>query len=367
LDDSKPRIFIVDDDSQDQKIHAATLRAQGYDIITAENGQQALQLVESEVPELFLIAAKMTAMDGFTLCGFLKQDARLVNVPVIFVTADPSSEDIDRGYAVGGVDYIRKPCHLSEFLARVRAHVRLYQLLQEVARLQDNAFDLNPLTRLPGNNTIVTTLQGAIEQGLDMTVIYADLDNFKAYNDHYGFSDGDDLLLFTAETLQTAIRTVCNDTAFLGHVGGDDFVIMVQADEAEDLASRIINQFDRGAPAFYSDEDAARGMIETSDRQGNPVRYPLASLSLAGVNLRSYSFKRHLEVASVCAEVKHMAKSIQGSVFFMDRRGKKRAERVVLGDGAAGTDAGKADAADVTTNDRPREDAPVSVDAGSGS
>jgi len=318
----KSRIFIVDDEDQDLKIHAATLKAQGYEVIMAGSGEEALLLVEADVPDLFLIAAKMKGMDGFSLCERLKEDARLINVPVIFVTADPSSEDIDRGYSAGGVDYIRKPCHLSEFLARVRAHIRLYQLLQEVARLEDIAIDANPLTHLPGNNTIVTVIQEAIDQKLDTTVLYADLDNFKAYNDYYGFSDGDDLLLFTAETLQTAIRTVCDGEAFLGHVGGDDFVMMVKSEQAEELAAEIIQQFDRGAPAFYRDEDAERGYIEATDRQGRPVRYPLAALSMGGVRLRGHAFSRYLEVASVCAEVKHQAKAIEGSNLFMDRRGE---------------------------------------------
>jgi len=323
----KPKIFIVDDQGQDLKIHAATLKSQGYDIVTAGNGEEALLRVEADVPDLFLIAAKMREMDGFTLCERLKDDARLLNVPVIFITEKPTSEDIDRGYAAGGVDYISKPCHLSEFLARVRAHIRLFELLKEVARLEDIAIDANPLTHLPGNNTIVTTIQDAIDQKLDMTVLYADLDNFKAYNDYYGFSNGDDLLLFTAETMQTAIRTVCGGNAFLGHIGGDDFVMMVKAEQAEELATEVLRQFDSGAPAFYRDEDIERGYIETKDRQGAVVQYPLAALSMGGVRLRTHDFSRYLEVASLCAEVKHMAKAVPGSNLFMDRRGRCQPER----------------------------------------
>jgi len=324
----RPRIFVVDDAEQDLRIHAATLRAHGYEVVSASNGEEALLLVEADVPDLFLVAAKMQAMDGFTLCERLKEDARLINVPVIFVTADPSSEDIDRGYAAGGVDYIAKPCHLSEFLARVRAHIRLYHLLQEVARLEDVAIDANPLTHLPGNNSIVARIQEAIDQHLDLTVLYADLDNFKAYNDRYGFSDGDDLLLFTAETLQTAMRSRCGGDGFLGHVGGDDFVLMVASEQAEDVAAEALRQFDAGAPAFYRDEDVQRGFIAGCDRQGNAVEFPLVSLSMGGVRLRAYRFTHYLEVASICAEVKHMAKQQPGSILFMDRRGCRAPDRL---------------------------------------
>ena len=323
LDDRQGRIFIIDDADQDLRVHAATLKAHGYDVVTASNGEEALLLVEADVPDLFLIASRMQDMDGFTLCERLKEDARLINVPVIFVTAKATSEDIDLGYAAGGVDYISKPCHLSEFLARVRTHIRLYHLLLEVARLQDIAIDANPLTHLPGNNTIVVTIQDAIDKKLDMTMLYADLDNFKAYNDYYGFSDGDDLLLFTAETLQTAIRTVCTGDTFLGHIGGDDFVMLVPHEHAENLAAEIVKQFDIGAPAFYSDEDADRGYIQAEDRQGLVARFPLAALSMGGVRLQSHDFTRYLEVANVCAETKHMAKSVPGSNLFMDRRGEE--------------------------------------------
>ena len=318
----------MDDADQDLRIHAATLKAQGYEIVTACNGEEALLRVEADVPDLFLIAAKMEGMDGFALCERLKDDARLINVPVVFVIGLATSEDIDRGYAAGGVDYISKPCHLSEFLARVRTHIRLYHLLQDVARLQDIAIDANPLTHLPGNNKIMAVIQEAIDQKLDKTVLYADLDNFKPYNDYYGFSDGDDLLLFTAETLQTAVRTVGADDAFLGHIGGDDFVLMVNHDKAEEVAAEIIKQFDTGAPAFYKDVDAERGYIETKDRQGSLVRFPLAALSLGGVRLLSHDFSRFLEVASVCADTKHMAKSVPGSNLFLDRRGLAEADNV---------------------------------------
>jgi diguanylate cyclase (GGDEF)-like protein len=315
------RIVVVDDADMDLRMHAVTLRAQGYEVVTATSGGGALAIVETLVPDLFLIAAHMREMDGFTLCERLKDDPRLINVPVIFVMPQPKPDDIDRGYEAGGVDYIAKPCHLSEFLSRVGAQIRMSKLLQEVERLKEVAQDSNPLTHLPGNNTIAGTIQRAVDARQDMTVIYADLDNFKAFNDHYGFSNGDDLLLFTAETLQTAIRTICPEGAFLGHEGGDDFVLMINAAYADQIGAEIIRRFDSGAAAFYNEAEADQGYIESVDRQGHPTRYPLVTISLAGVRLLSHNFSRFLEVASVCCEVKHVAKSMPGSVLFMDRRG----------------------------------------------
>jgi diguanylate cyclase (GGDEF)-like protein len=263
----------------------------------------------------------MKGMDGYVLCERLKEDNRLLNVPVIFVTERPDADDIDRAYAAGGVDYIVKPCHLSEFLARVRTHIHLYRLYLENERLRQIAIDSSPLTHLPGNNTVVATIQDAIDRDQDVCVIHADLDNFKAYNDRYGFAEGDELLLFTAETLQTAVRKVCGENqGFLGHIGGDDFVLLLPAEHAMAVGEEIIRRFDDGASNFYSDPEAEQGFIVSEDRQGVRSVFPLVTISLGGVQLRQRRFKKYIEVADVCAEVKQRAKRLPGSNLFIDRR-----------------------------------------------
>lgn len=315
------RILIVDDSKQDLRIHATTLRSQGFDVVTAGNAEEALWLVEGQVPELFLISTRMEGTSGFSLCVSLKKDSRFLNVPVIFVNDNPSSDEIDQGYAVGGVDYIAKPCHLNEFLARVRTHIKQYDLLLEVERLKELAVDSSPLTHLPGNNAIVAKIQEAIDDMCDVALIYTDLDNFKAYNDAYGFSAGDDVLLYNADILNNVLRTVCQDNGFLGHIGGDDFVLVVPQDKIDEVSQSIISNFDRGAAAFYSDEDAKRGFIESKDRSGKLVQFPIVSISMGGVSLKEGNFSRYVEVATLCAELKHSAKQVLGSNLFMDRRG----------------------------------------------
>ncbi len=314
------RILIVDDSKQDLRIHAATLRNHGYDVVTAGNAEEALWLVEGRIPELFLISTNMVGASGFDLCESLKSDSRFLNVPVIFINDKPTSDEIDKGYSVGGVDYIAKPCHLSEFLARVRTHIQQYDLLLEVERLRELAVDSSPLTHLPGNNAIVTKIQEAIDQMCDVALIYTDLDNFKAYNDAYGFSAGDDVLLYNAEILNNVLRTVCQGDGFLGHIGGDDFVLVVPRDKVEEASQAIITNFDRGASAFYSEDDAQRGYIKSKDRSGKIVDFPIVSISMGGVLLLEGKFTRYVEVATLCAELKHSAKEIQGSNLFMNRR-----------------------------------------------
>jgi diguanylate cyclase (GGDEF)-like protein len=317
---SKPKILIVDESLQDLRIHAATLRNQGYEVFCARGGEDSLMILESMIPDLFLIATNMPAMDGYALCRRLKQNSAWRNIPVIFITDSRSPENIDKGYLAGGIDYIVKPCHLSEFLSRVRTQIRLYQLVRQNEEMQATAIDANPLTRLPGNNSIQKAIQEAIDEYRDVGVIYTDLDHFKAFNDAYGFITGDDLLIFNAEILHTALRKICDGEGFLGHIGGDDFVVVLPADKMREFGAEVVRSFDEGAPAFYSEEDRQQGYIAAYDRQGNLCRFPIVSISLGGMKLRSYYFTRYVEVAEVCAEVKHKAKEMRGSNLFVDRR-----------------------------------------------
>ncbi len=316
----KPKILIVDESLQDLRIHASTLSNQGYEVLCASSGEDALKILESTLPDLFLIDTAMRGMDGYALCRRLKQNSAWRKIPVIFVTYHSSAENIDQGYASGGVDYIVKPCHLSEFLSRVHTQIKLYQLVCQNEKTQASAIDANPLTRLPGNNSIQKSIQDAIDEHQDVAIVHTDLDNFKAFNDVYGFIIGDDMLIFNAEILYTALRKICEGQGFLGHIGGDDFVVMLPAEKLMEFGEEVIRSFDEGASSFYSDEDRERGYIVSVDRQGNIAHFPITSISLGGMYLRDYWFTRYVEVAEICAEVKHQAKTITGSNLFVDRR-----------------------------------------------
>lgn len=314
-------ILILDDDRQDRRIHAGALQRHGYDVRTASGWDEARSAVKARIPDLILIHAAMNGADAFGMCGKFEDDPVTRGIPVIFTIPMRDPSTIDRAFAAGAVDTITQPCHLNEFLARIATHIKLRGLVTEVERLRALDIDANPLTHLPGNNTISSTIQEAVTANRDMVLVYSDLDNFKAYNDAYGFNAGDDVLLFNAETLQTALRMVCTESWFLGHEGGDDFVVLLPAADVEAFGEKVIRIFDAEAPNFYSLEDRQRGCITTESRRGDIRKFPLVSISLAGVRLRDYPFTRFVEVAAVCAEVKHAAKAIAGSVLFMDRRG----------------------------------------------
>ena len=313
-------ILLVGDSPQDQRIHAATLQGMGYNVVTARDLPEVLEVSAHFQPDLILLEAAMQNSCAFKTCRKLKEMEGMVHTPIIFITEERSSDLINRIYDAGAVDFIGKPCPLSEFMARIDTQIRLYQLVRANEKLRAIAIDSNPLTHLPGNNTIVLTIQEAIDKGRDMAIIYTDLDNFKSYNDAYGFSAGDDVLLFTASTLQDVVRLACPDEGFLGHIGGDDFVIMVPGSSLEEVGNQVVSVFDQSIPEFYNDTDRERGKIVAEDRTGRVQEYPLVSISLAGTLLRNHDFRRYIEVATVCADLKKKAKEQEGSNLFVDRR-----------------------------------------------
>jgi len=147
-----------------------------------------------------------------------------------------------------------------------------------------------------------------------------DLDNFKAYNDNYGYAKGNEMIIATANIIEKASQDFGVENDFVGHIGGDDFVLVTDADSFDETCENIIKVFDREAPGFYNEDDRKRGHIVAKDRQGNTQRFPLASLSIAVVTNRKKKLESHLVFGEIAAELKEYAKSMPGSVYVVDHR-----------------------------------------------
>jgi len=186
-----------------------------------------------------------------------------------------------------------------------------------------NDQNANPLTKLPGNLVIETEIQRRLELGEQVAVLYIDLDNFKAFNDKFGFEAGDRILQFTSEILKDSVAFMDNPVDFLGHIGGDDFIIATDPAHAERLCREIIRRFDADIGSFYPDEDQRRGYIISVDRQGQVQKFPLCSVSIAVVTNEQRKIDDFLGLASLAAEVKKVAKGIEGSSFARDRRNER--------------------------------------------
>ncbi|MBN1757683.1 MAG: HAMP domain-containing protein [Chitinispirillaceae bacterium] len=187
-------------------------------------------------------------------------------------------------------------------------------------RMRDEAKGANPLTGLPGNITIAQYIDTCLAANRLIAVLYSDLDNFKAYNDKYGFTRGDDAILYTRDCLAATAKRKDVENVFIGHEGGDDFVVVVDFEYWETYAKSFISTFDRGIYQFYTSIDARNGFIESINRKGERQQFPLMSVSVAVVANKTRPFRRHAEIIAVAAEVKKYVKSLDGSCYAIDRR-----------------------------------------------
>ena len=153
-------------------------------------------------------------------------------------------------------------------------------------------------------------------------MLYIDLDNFKAYNDTYGFAQGDELIKFTARTITNNVHSKEEDNNFVGHIGGDDFIAIVEDEDYEKICQNIIITFDKNVKKYYSKEDIERGFVEVPNRKGILEEFPLTSISIGAVEVDSERFHNTLEIGEAGAQVKHLSKTIPGSTYVVDRRKK---------------------------------------------
>jgi diguanylate cyclase (GGDEF)-like protein len=303
-------LLVVDDDPFIARLLEIELRAAGYEVRVASDGIQALDIARERCPDLVLADVMMPNMDGFELTRRLRQDPRTSGVSIIMLTARGLSADKLEGFAIGADDYIVKPFDTPELLARIRGVLR---------RSRDMRAQ-SPLTGLPGNVRIEEEIDARVEQGIDFAILYADLDNFKAFNDHYGFLRGDQAIQFSASLIDRIARELAADDAFVGHVGGDDFVIVVPPPLAAKVAEEIVERFDQAAPDLYDGEDRERGYVEVVNRRGELQRFPLLTVSIGIATTEKRTFQHYAEAVAVATEMKQFTKGATGSSWAIDRR-----------------------------------------------
>ena len=304
------RILVVDDDPDILSVVKINLELEGYEVDTAEDGREAVDKAMIEAPELILLDIMMPRMDGLTALRRIRSHGTTGNTSVILLTARGLPEDRVKGLELGADDYITKPFDISELVARVKAVLRRTQA----------ARDLSPLTGLPGNFRIGAEIEQRLESGASFALIHCDLDNFKAFNDHYGFMRGDEVIRFCARCMVEATEAIGEPDAFVGHIGGDDFVALVSAEKAEEYCKRVIETFDDGILDNYDTADALRGYIEVIDRRGERYAFPMVSISMGVASNVLRPINSQWEASAVAVEMKEFAKKRTGSSFEIDRR-----------------------------------------------
>ena len=311
-DGSGKRILVVDDDRNLRKIIQTNLELAGYDVTTAASGDEALSTLDSMQPDLVVLDVMMPLMDGYEVARRIRRHPANTHVPIIMLTAKAEVEDKLAGFEAGVDDYMTKPFGPQELLARVKAKIRRVEV--------DSS--LSPLTRLPGNLAIEAELRRRIDEHDPFAVLYLDLDNFKAFNDVYGFTHGDEAIQLVAATAIDVVRRRGTTLDFVGHIGGDDFIIVTLPERSEEIAREIIDMFDRDIRKLYNAQDLRQGYIETRDRRGTLNRFPIMSLSIAIISNDQRPLENYAQVGEAAAELKRYAKSIGGSAYVKDKRRK---------------------------------------------
>ena len=304
--DKPIRIIIVDDEDDFLFMTQKTLEQAGFEVRTAQGGEPGLAMMREDQPDAVLLDLNMPEPDGHQVCDIVKNDPRLGMLPVIILTASDDLSDKLKRLDGGADDYITKYADARELEARIRSVVRRHR----------RNLDSNPLTRLPGNTIIQNRIMQLLKSKDKFAVAYTDLDNFKAYNDKYGFQNGDAVILYSAQVLNDA----CGPQDFIGHIGGDDFVIISTPDEMHGITQRVINALDAGIRQYYDEKDREAGYILTTDRKGKIKKFPFVSISIAVATNLQRDFANIGEIVEVMTELKKYAKQKEGSCVVFDKR-----------------------------------------------
>ncbi len=303
-------ILVVDDDQDIARFVQVNLTLQGFDVVVAHDGEQALAVVNERQPDLALVDLMMPKVDGLELTRRLRANPLTASMPIIMLTARGMTVDKVLGLTAGADDYLVKPFDTLELVARVNSTLRRNQEYREVS----------PLTGLPGNTRILREITDRVKGGTAYAVCHIDIDRFKGVNDAYGFARGDEFISALARSMHRAVVEVGLPPAFLGHIGGDDFVLVCTPEQVRPLTTRTVEDFEAAADRLYDPVDSARGYLEIPDRKGNIRIVNLVTLSIGVALSTNRNFTDPREVVSAASEMKSVAKSQPGSYVAMDRR-----------------------------------------------
>jgi diguanylate cyclase (GGDEF)-like protein len=279
-----------------------------YRVVAFNSMPSALDYVYNSIPNLIVMSIGDDDQAGIQVLNDLKSDPMFHLLPVLAVLPEKFAVADWRNLPVE--DYIRRRDLDTDFEARVNLSILRSERIVEI----------NPLTRLPGNISINKEIQERIDNKKDFAFGYADLDFFKPFNDRYGFSRGDEVIKMTGRIILGVIKSKQPEDSFVGHIGGDDFVFIVDAALMEEAAREIIRVFDRLIPEIYDPADLKQGCIKSFSRKGKASQFPLMCISIGMTDTRNCAYTHYGEITEIAAEMKTLAKQFKGSGFKSDKR-----------------------------------------------
>jgi GGDEF domain-containing protein len=261
-------------------------------------------------PCLLFVDGDNSGTTGVGLVRRLKADAFTAIVPITTLAGTHHPEEVQAWFTSGADEVLTGLFSPTE--QRSRMDAMLVRTERDVS--------VHPSTRLPGTTEIEREIRRRLESSQEFAVCYADLDHFKEFNDRYSYYDGDRVIYILSRILHDVVRGLLGPRGFVGHIGGDDFIFIIPADEISPVCSEILEVFDSLVPLQYNEQDRRAGYFFGKDRRGQLHRVPLMTLSIGIVTNRHRQFAHPAQVSELATEMKSYAKTLPGSVFVVDRR-----------------------------------------------
>ncbi len=277
-----------------------------FKTVGTDNLEEALR----NIPSLIIIDEDTAQMEILELCKKIRADEDNSITPIVVITSNQ-----DRTHRIEVLK-----THVEYYIKKPIDNEYLYYTIKNITSLMYINRRVSPLTGLPGNVQIQAEMKKRLLNKEIFAMMYFDLDNFKAYNDVYGFANGDEIIKFTAKVISKHVHNIGGGNNFIGHIGGDDFVAIVEETDYDKVCQDIIAEFDSEAVNFYNEEDVERGYVEVANRRGIIEQFPLTSISIGVVEVDNKTIKTALQIGEIAAQVKHMAKTVMGSTYVINKR-----------------------------------------------
>lgn len=304
------KILLADDSHAIRFLVSEILTNAGFTVIEAEDGQEAIDKTYKENPDLLILDYEMPHKTGFDVVREVRSRTGYLHTPIIIFTAVSDKSTKLEGLGLDIDDYLTKPADEDEIVARVKL----------LLKRNKQKMDCNPLTRLPGNPSIQARVEQEIASGRTFAVLYCDLNNFKSFNDKYGFEAGDRVLKTESQIIVSAAMQ--DPASFVGHIGGDDFIVVCSFDKADAIAREITTKTDAVASSFYNEEDRTNGYMISTNRKGETEKFNFLSIGIGIVHNTKKPLTSFAMVSNIGSELKCLAKKHEnGSFYVMDRRG----------------------------------------------
>ena len=306
-------IYIIDDKAElVNKMNDIFKKERGYHFVSVKSDE--METVLKNIPTLIIVEDDNTEMTAVSICETIRTNEDNNITPVIVVSSNSDHNYILEILGMAVQQYIIKPIDNEYFYYTIKNIIDFVTINRRIS----------PLTGLPGNVQIQAEMKKRLLKKESFAVMYYDLDNFKAYNDVYGFSHGDEVIKLLARIIVKNVHEIESGNNFVGHIGGDDFVSIIDKYDYDKLCRKIIDEFDGNIIKYYTDEDLERGYVEVANRRGIIEKFPIISLSIAVVEIENGNFRNTLEIGEVSAQVKHLAKTETGSAYVINRRRSRK-------------------------------------------